>query len=428
MKKWIFSLAVLISPLLGWAQLVLTLDEAIKMALEKNVNVEISALARDMRSLAARNNVSDLLPTAQGDLGLNRSKNDVSQQLSDNRIIARNGAVSTVQNASVTLSYTLFNGFKAYSIIRQSSLQENYADVVYKQQLADVIEQTILVYSQLHAARRGVEAREEVLRIYSDRLDIVEQKLASGLGDKTAVLQSKIDVNRIRGELIALKESIRPLQEQLALLMGWPEWRDFATADYTLDRQAGNQSSAANNLLVQAEQINRSIVREQIAIAKADFLPRLSLNAGGAYALSQNQAGFLLRNQNQGISYGFTLSVPLFGGFKASRSIRMARMAAESAQLTFEQQQRTIATELSVARTEWMVKLQLLSLEEENLTLAKENAALLYEKFKQNLISLLELRTAQELYAQSQLRQIQLFAESKTAESKVLNLCGLLVK
>jgi outer membrane protein len=71
---------------------------------------------------------------------------------------------------------------------------------------------------------------------------------------------------------------------------------------------------------------------------------------------------------------------------------------------------------------------RILLVEEETITLAKENVSIALESFKRGVTTFIELRTAQQSLADAYNRLITARYNAKVAETNVLSLSGQLLK
>jgi len=100
----------------GYAQELLTKENAVNLALENNYGIKI---AKNNVKIA-ENNASILnsgyLPKLTANAGANYNNNNLELTLLDGNSTKTNNAVSKTYNASVGLNYTLFDGFgRAYN-------------------------------------------------------------------------------------------------------------------------------------------------------------------------------------------------------------------------------------------------------------------------------------------------------------------------
>ncbi len=437
MRKFLFAICLIgtycIAQEVKAQEVSLTLDKVLEIALDNNLGLKIARNNEQISLQALRASNANFLPTINANGATGNTTSDVNQQLSDKRTIQQNNAQSSVRNASLVLNYTLFDGLKMFAL-RDLALANNaYSETSLKQDILNTIETVSLAYMELYRAIAQQDALQEVLTISTERIKIAENKLNVGIAPKTVVLQSKLDFNAQQSELLRITAQIPQLQAQLKEVMGsplHPNIKPIGNFDWGYvpnEQRIKNAIESSNNTVLMSKSVLAAKEAEVRSI-KSSFLPKLDFVSSYNYNKAQNQAGFLLVNQNQGYTYGFTVSMPIFSGFTASRGLKIAQLAAVNAELEYSQVVNQIQVELIAALTTYRLNLSLLQLEKDNVDLAKENAAIALERFRQSLTDIQELRSAQESLQQAYFRLIGAEFETKQAELRLRNLSGDLVK
>jgi outer membrane protein TolC len=97
-------------------------------------------------------------------------------------------------------------------------------------------------------------------------------------------------------------------------------------------------------------------------------------------------------------------------------------------QINYEKQRSLVDVGVSNAFKDYELQKQLLALEEDNITLARENVAIALERFKQGVSTYLELREAQISLQDAYNRLIAARYNTKLAETELLRLKGDLLR
>ena len=198
MKSKIAFLLILISPFISNAQdSLLTLDNAIKNALESNFDVQIySSMNAEAKNNATAGNAG-MLPNADVSGGYVKSVSSIDQKYSSGSEIKRDGSGSSVLSMDAGITWTIFDGMKMFytrdklsSVVRQSDQQ-------LKIQIENTIESIISAYYSIIKNRQDLKAVREELTLSEDRLKIAERKLNNGSGSKLDMLLAKTDFNKI---------------------------------------------------------------------------------------------------------------------------------------------------------------------------------------------------------------------------------------
>ena len=133
-------------------------------------------------------------------------------------------------------------------------------------------------------------------------------------------------------------------------------------------------------------------------------------------------------NQSQGINYGLSVRWNLFDGFNVSRQVKNASLDYESSQLHLEDLKLSVSTQVENALRNFSNNLKILTLETENILLARENLDVAFERFRTGLSTSLELKNAQYSFQNAEARLVQAQYDAKMSETELMRLNGELVK
>ncbi|HEY4800090.1 MAG TPA: TolC family protein, partial [Bacteroidia bacterium] len=182
-----------------------------------------------------------------------------------------------------------------------------------------------------------------------------------------------------------------------------------------------------NNGLLFAEK-NIKVLSYSLKQARSMRYPVFGVVANYNFSRSENQAGFILLNQNLGLSGGFTASWNLFNGFEVNRQVQDQEIQAMTTKLQYAMAKMQLETNLATAFRNFQQAKELLKLEEENSKVAKENVDVALESFRTGKTSSLELKDVQKSYEDAISRLISARYDAKTAETELMRLNGMLVK
>ena len=165
---------------------------------------------------------------------------------------------------------------------------------------------------------------------------------------------------------------------------------------------------------------------------RAERLPTVSLIS--AYNFNQTNNNTVINNfsplynQNKGFNYGLSANIPIFNNYISKRNIRQAQADIDFRRLTLENQISLLNTSVENTFRAYELQKKQLALEEINISLAKENVFIAYERYKQGVTTFLELREAQKSLEDAYNRLIAARYDTKVAETELLRLRGDLVR
>jgi outer membrane protein len=419
------------------AQQMLTLEDAIAAALKKNYDILLTRNDSISYALDRSYAYAAFLPRVNATATRTFITNAQKQELSNGTKRDTSGIRSNNTNASVVLSWTLFDGLKMFATREKLMEFEQLGTLTVKDQVVNSVAQVVNNYYDIVRQKQQLKAIEEQISIDEERVKLADKKLSVGLGSKPELLQARVDLNADKAQQITQQTLIAQLREQLNRLIGFETHAVYEVTDsipLNTSLQYGtlqtNLENTSTSLLVAKKNIDIAelVVKER----KADLWPILQFNSAYNFSRTENKAVINtftpLFNQNKGLNYGLGLTVPIFNGFNARRLIRQGRLDVQYLQLTYNNQRSLVDVGLSNAFKGYELQKRLLALEEDNINLAKENVAIALERFRQGVSTFLELREAQKSLADAYNRLIAARYGTKVAETELLRLKGDLVR
>ncbi|WP_127125026.1 TolC family protein [Pseudoflavitalea rhizosphaerae] len=418
------------------AQDIMSLQDAIALALKNNYDIRMSR--NDSASYALDNDYAyaAFLPRLNATATKVWNNNSQKQELQNGNKPSANGIRSNNLQASVNLQWTLFDGLKMFVTRDKLEEFERLGSLGVKTQVVNTVASVVNGYFDIVRQKQQLKAIEEQISINEERVKLADKKLSVGLGSKPELLQARVDLNAQRAQRLTQQTLIAQLRDNLNQLIGFNSGSVYEVNDSIPINTALQYGDLKNNL----EQSNPGLLfaKKNIDIAqltvkerKAELLPTLNFNS--AYNFSQLRNTTVINtftplfNQNKGFNYGFGINVPILNGFNTNRLIKQAKLDVQYQQLVYENELTKVDVDLSNAFKDYELQKQLLALEEDNITLAKENVFIALERFRQGVSTWLELRDAQQSLELSYNRLIAARYNTKLAETELLRLKGDLV-
>jgi len=426
---WIFLFVA--API--WAQNpsdpLLTLDEALRLALEANYDIRIG---QTDAAIAQRNNTkgnAGMLPTVNLVANENFTLNAFQQKLANGTEFKEAGARFNNANAGVQLAWTLFDGRRMQ--ITKNRLEE--LESLGQLNLQTTVQNTVAAVSQAYyeivRARLQERALAEVIVLNEERLRIAEARLAAGFAAQTDALQARIDLNQRRSDLVLQQALTSNAKRTLNRLLVRPSGTAFAvnetiTNTYTPTRNELIQKVFTNNPNVIA--LQKLVAIAALTVDENRTLNRPIITANGQLnaARTDNGAGFILNNTQAGVTIGAGVVVPLYMGGNYKRQVETAQLAAQQSTLQLENQQYLLQTNLENQLAIYQSQQQVLDLEAENVRIARENLQVSTERFRVGTTNGLEPQIAQNTLEQALSRRDLVLFSLKIAEIQLRLLAG----
>ena len=411
------------------AQEVLTIEEAIKIALENNFEIRIAKNNSKINETNVTIGNAGMLPSATASVTDNNSIQNSSQTRQDGTSTSLDNAKNNSLNYGVSIGWTVFDGMRMFARLDQLKELQKLGDAELKRTILTKVGQVNSAYFDLVQQQQQLAALDTTIVISNQRLTLAKNRFSIGKASKLEVLNAQVDLNSDQVALLRQKESYINSKILLNQYLARDPKIDFKVVDnVTVENQLvfANLLDLAQkqNPALEAQIINKRIAELQLKQVKANRYPTVTLNSGYNFAESQSSLGFTSQASSRGLNYGFTASLNLFDGFNQHRNEKVAKLDIQNTKIAIEQQSMILNTELSRAFQTYLTNLELINLEEENENIARQNLNITLDKFNIGTITTLEFRTAQLNYVNAKVRYSNAQYEAKLSEIALKELAG----
>ncbi len=415
------------------AQELLTVEDAIKIGLEKNYAILIVKNSQEIAK--AQNNFGNAGMSPQVSLNgnLNLANVNSHQEFFTGVVQDRNGAQSNQTGASVNVSWTIFDGLKMFAIRKRLTENEQLTAISLKQQMETTVYNIIVAYYNIVKTTELIKAAKQNLAIYEERKKIAKLKLEIGSDSKVDFLLSQSDENKAKSAIIQLELQLLITKSTLNNLLNKSVNTEFKTTDSivvnynpNIDELKKNASISNSSILLSKQ--NELIVAQTIKEARSANLPFVQLNGAYNFARSQSQAGQVLLSRQAGLNGGLTASWLLFNGNKNNQLIKERNLLYLNQKYYTEQAQQQVDGVVYNNYKSYLLNKEIVDLERQNLIDSKEVLNVSLERYKIGKANLLETIETQKNLEDAQTRYIEALYAIKIAETELLRANGSLIK
>lgn len=415
------------------AQELLSLDKAIEIALKNNFSIQIS---NNNATMAQNDNYignAGMLPSLSLNASGNKSTNDIKQSYASGLEVSKPGVASDNLSYGAALNWTLFDGFKMFITYDKLGVLEDLGSINAKITIETTVSNIIDAYYDVVRQKQLVKVIKDAINVYDAKVNLAETKYNIGKASKLDFLQSKVDLNAQKSALLKQNQALATAKITLNQLLSRNTDLDFNVIDtiiidYKPTIEELKTTTLRQNNILKLYEKNTKIAELSLKQYEAQRYPTIGLGLNYNFSKTDNQAGFVLLNQNQGLSIGFTATYNLFNGSILNHQIEDAEINLENSNLQFKDFKVQIEAGLIKAWKTFQADLDILKLEEDNQSVAKENLDVALERYKLGASSSIELKDAQQSYEDSQGRVVQARYDAKVAETELMRLNGQLVK
>lgn len=429
MKKNIIAFLLLLGSVLGNAQEVLTIKDAVAIALENNFEIKIASNNLNIDKVNMSEGNAGMLPTITGSVVDNNRVQNSSQTLQTGQVNSLKNAKNNSLNYGVSLDWTIFDGLRMFARYDQLKELQKLGETRLKQTILLKIAEVNATYFDLVQQQQQLIAIDSTLLISSQRLQLAENRFKIGKASKLEVLNAQVDLNTDKVTLLRQKELYANTKIKLNQILARDVKKEFTVlndikVDNSLVLPQLIELAKQQNPQLQTQIIAKNVSELQLKQVKAARYPVVSLNTGYNFQNTESSLGFTRESSARGFNYGFSATLNIFDGFAQNRNEKIAKFELENTKLAIEQQSQVLESQLSTFYQTYLTNLELINLEQNNEAIAKQNLAITIDKLKIGTITTIEFRAAQLNYVNARVRNSNAQYQAKLSEIALKELAG----
>ncbi|OOV26401.1 transporter [Flavobacterium sp. LM5] len=423
-----FLLLLLCGPWV-YCQDVLTIQDAVAIALENNFEIKIAKNSLGIDKVNVSEGNAGMLPSLTGSFIDNNRIQNTSQTLQSGQVNSLKDAKNNSMNYGVSLDWTVFDGLRMFARYDQLKELQKLGEAKLKQTILSKIGAVNATYFDLVQQQQQLIAIDSTLLISTQRLKLAENRFKIGKASKLEVLNAQVDLNTDKVALLRQKELYANTKIKLNQILARDAQTSFSVlndviVDNSLILNELNDLAKKQNPQLQSQIIAKNISELQLKQVKAARYPVISLNSGYNFQNTESSLGFTTESSARGFNYGFTATLNIFDGFAQNRNEKIAKLEIENTKLAIEQQTQALESQLSTFYQTYLTNLELVTLEENNEAIAKQNLAITIDKLKIGTITTIEFRAAQLNYVNARVRNSNAQYQAKLSEIALKELAG----
>jgi outer membrane protein len=268
---------------------------------------------------------------------------------------------NTIQSATlkpwtigVTVTQTLFNGFKTANSVRVAELQVQSGREALRNVGQGVLLDAVTAYTNVLANQSLVEAQRSNVAFLRETLGVTQKRLNAGDVTPTDTAQAEARLNRGLADLNAAEVNLAISQATYTQVIGNPpaQLRPAETADRYLPRSRDEATGLAfkEHPAVIAAGFDVDVASTTIHVAESSLLPTITLQGNASHS-SQSDQTLGTSRTDQATILG-QMTAPIYDGGTAASQTRQAKELTAQSRLVLDQvrnQARTAAVGAWVA-------------------------------------------------------------------------------
>jgi outer membrane protein TolC len=416
MKTLYSCFVILLVTFTAGAQKELSVEDAVKMALRNNFDIQIANLQQD---ISAKNNSwseAGAFPTVD----LVVAQNNAIQDNRNNPFTFTPGVILNQSIApSLNVNWNIFSGFAVrISKRRLEQLEEqssNNAFAVMETTIQDVLK----AYYSAQLQKERVDLFRSIYTISKDRVSYYELKEAySGantlelmqfrnqmLTDSSNVLLQELSyTNALRNLLLLMNDTVTdPNKVNLS------DPLDIGTL--TIDGEKALEAMLRNNSNLKNQYISLELQQTATDLQRSFLYPTLSVQLGAnpSWNHFQEIQNNLIDARTENLVYYGNLSLrySLFNNWKNKRAVEVSRIQEEVSRISIQSMETTLTNTLKNLLEIYNLRTQLVGISQQNVEYAQKSFELAEERFKVGTINSIDLATIQSNYQNTLLQHYE---------------------
>ncbi len=404
------------------AQEVLTFQDAVKIAMEKNHQIQIA----ENTNKIAQNNVNI------GNAGMLPRLSLTSSGSYQDSEYDGNASNSTTTSAAAELSYTLFDGFGNIYRFKRLQAAGMAGELASRFQIESTLYNVSSGYYSAALASENLQIAFDQLGISQERLDRAEKKAQYGQANAIEVLSAQVDFNADSVAVLNAELELNKARRLLNQLLS-RNINDIYDVESVVDfipalNPDELKSRALNNnaaYLLEVNQLEQE--KLNVKIARSASLPSVGLTS--SYGYSQTEAGkhIGLDDPAKTLRVGASISLNLFNGFQTRINQQNAKLTYQNQQLYEQEAKLALETEISNAWEAYTNSRSVLDLQQKNLEAAELNFKRTQELFNLGQATTTQFREAQLNLIEAKYSISTAKYSAKLQEIELLRISGNLV-
>jgi outer membrane protein TolC len=394
----------------------LTASEAVFIALENNYQIQISEKQHEINEKNNKWSEAGLFPT----VSLNVAQNNTIQDNTNNPFTFTPGIIlSQSINPSLALDWNIFSGFQVrMSKQRLEQLEEqtaNNAIAIIETTIQDVLK--AYYTAQLQADRK--QLFEDVMTLSRKRYEYYELKDKYSTSSSLELLQFRNQYLTDSTNYLMQKISFDNSMRNLVMLMNQPEGKnlnysltdriDVLLAD--IDYASAEADMLANNQNLKNQYISLQLQNTNTAFMRSFLYPTLSFQAGvqPGWSWIREIKDNSFDAETSSLSYygNLNLRYTIFNNWKNKRAVEVSKIQEEIAQLNVESMSTTLSNTLQNLIELYQVRLDLVSISQENLVYAEKAFDLAQKRFDVGSLNSIDLASFQSTYQNTMIQHYE---------------------
>ena len=389
----------------GSEPLVLTLEQALQIALSENPTVKIADQTIEAKKYAKKGTYSSLWPDISASGTYQRY---IKKQTF--HIMGQTMKVGTTNNISggVNAAMPLVNA-QLWKSLKLSAMDVELAVEQARSSKVDMVEQVSKAFYQVLLAKDSYNVYKRVYDNAVENHKIVEKRYAVGQVSEYDFIRSQVTVSNAEPNVFGAENSVVLALWQLKALLGVDLDMNVdcagSLADYEVDMtsQINMDGTLAENSAMRQLDIQERMLEQALKLKRAANLPSLAASINYQFTAMDESFALAHYRWNPSSTAALSLSIPIFSGGKRRADINQAKIDLSNIQLQRENTERQLRTAIMSYYSNMQTNLKQYHASSQNIATAKRGYDISVKRYEVGGGTLVDVDNSQLAYTQAEL-------------------------
>jgi outer membrane protein len=421
--------------------LALSLDESVRLALEKNKDVMLAREKVSEASGGVGEASTAFLPRLTGSVSYTRL--DMAPFIPTSRLrfleigslppsgsFPREITLGLPDNyaTQIRLDQPVFTGGKIASSYELARSARSSAEKELDLAMSELVFETTKAYVECVTAERLERVAEETATRFEAHLRDVEAMFETGVAAKNDVLKTEVYYSDSRLALVRARHSVRLAKDYLATVIGEPLSTEIvftSRADTVTSTSIDLHSAIATGLARRAElasiEFRQRMARNEITIGRSGYLPEVHFFANVAYQYPDREYA---RDFYSSWSMGVLAQMNVFDWGRTAYRVRQFESRLKQLEIAERKLRETITLDVTRSYLTLLDAREELEVSRQSVAEAEENFRVTRERFEEGLATNTDLLDAEVLLSTAHTKHRNLIGACLIAEADLVRATG----
>lgn len=334
-----------------------TLRNCIDYALEHNITIRRNRINVESTQEDVKTAKADFLPSLSGNISqriVNRPNSASGTIISGDNITTSESKTSYNGSYGIDANWTVYNGSKRVNTLKQQQLNSRVAELTVDESENSIEENITQLYVQILYSAEAVKVNESTLEVSRKEFERGQELFNAGSIASSDLAQLEAQVSNDNYQLVTSQTTLQNYKLQLKQLLELdgdfemdlflPPLDDSSVLIPLPTKDDVYQTALNLRPEIESSKLNIEASDMNIKIARAGYIPSLSLSAGiGTTNANGNDFSFSEQvKQNWNNSIGLTLSIPIFDKRQTKSAVNKAKLQRQTSELDLMDNQKTL--------------------------------------------------------------------------------------